>query len=154
MLHTVQGQLCESLPSIMTPTIRMLLGGDLEQRWERCLVAVDSWAYPLGNLEVSGALPEEADDPRTCWLMSRMAMSLRSWVNSWNAASMILVCVSGRVSGKLAIKRGNLSRLDTEATGWRRIRTRLDNDKVLLLVLVDVPDSCEKEASDRVLLCE
>lgn len=143
----------------------MLLGRNLEERRERVLVPVDRRAYPLRDL-LSASLPIPVEQ-LTCWLMSRIAMSLRSSVYSWNAASMADVCVSAcqRVRRRQHWPRPHRTLLappsgptqlwggyTTSTPTPTLIPTRLDDQEVLLLLVVDVPDAREEEARHRVLL--
>lgn len=67
-------------------------------------------------------------DRLTCWLISRMAISFRS-VKSSNADSITLVCVSDARSAEFC-------------RYFHEIRhTAIHDEKVLLLLLVDVADS-------------
>ena len=76
-------------------TIRMVLGRNLEQCGERLLVPVHCRPDLLRNLkrQDQSRAQRRRSSPRTCWFMSKIAISLRS-VNSWNAASIACTCVS------------------------------------------------------------
>ena len=66
--------------AVLFGVVGVVLGGDLEQRGEGGRVRLDAVSYPLGNLSVLDGRRLDYESQRTCWLMSRMAMSLRSVV--------------------------------------------------------------------------
>lgn len=80
-------------------TVWMILGGYLEQRRKCFLVAVHCRSYLLCYLKVRVTFRSKIQSGRfdlTCWLMRTIAISFR-WVNSWNAASIPDICVSGLI---------------------------------------------------------
>lgn len=74
-------------------------------------------------------------------------MSLRSSVNSWNAASIALVCVSA-VSGGWT---GHETPRERRIPPLQSTLTAVDDEKVLVLVGIDIANASEEEAGHRVL---
>ena len=103
-LHLLSEQPAHPLEyAVLLGVVRVVLGGDLEQRGESGRVRLDAVPYPLSNLRPSLALRcigVRVFGSRTCWLISRMAMSLRSEVKRSKAASMALFSVLASTTRK------------------------------------------------------
>lgn len=93
--------------TILLRVVRVVLGRDLKQRGESGRVRLDAVSYLLGDLAARQHPPSPAFNPaqpspvkRTCWLISRIAMSLRSEVKRSKAASMALFSVLASTTRK------------------------------------------------------
>jgi hypothetical protein len=90
--------------AVLVWIVRVVFGGYFEQGGECCRVCLDSVPYSLGDLEPVSNVPLQCIQKdgsgalrclacRTCWLIRRMAMSLRSTVKRSNAASIAVFSV-------------------------------------------------------------
>jgi hypothetical protein len=94
--------------------------------------------------------------PLTCWLMSRMAMSFLS-VKSWKAASITFVCVSVMVLAPFRLSpffRLICPPVHSVGIGSEygiTTLTRVDDEKILLLLIIDMANPSEQQTGDRIL---
>lgn len=92
--------------TILLRVVRVVLGRDLKQRGESGRVRLDAVSYLLGDLAARQQPPSpvfslaQPVQQRTCWLISRIAMSLRSEVKRSKAASMALFSVLASTTRK------------------------------------------------------
>ena len=82
--------------AVLVRVVGMVFGGYLEERGESGRVCLDSVPYALCNLpNISQTFYNTPTTcqfrARTCWFMSRIAISFRSWVKRSKAASMSAV---------------------------------------------------------------
>lgn len=102
--HRILARICPTQNSSSAPpsapaqaprTVRMILAGNLQQRWERLLVLVHRRPDLVCDLRRRlSCVRELGQGERTCWLMSTIATSGRS-VNSAKADSIVDTGVSG-----------------------------------------------------------